>query len=160
MNFTINYLRINVPHPTISHRSSVGLLQALIAPIRKAMKKMLELNFGLYTQQLVLVRLQGLSSSFSRALSALLYHHIPFMWLDFKQTEIQGMLNQGTQGKSIWASFQLLFQLQTKLTIHSSKTYFTSASFPHPPPTPCHLLQQLLDESLLLGWKLRNNTQY
>lgn len=79
MNFTINYLRINVPHPTISHRSSVGLLQALIAPIRKAMKKMLELNFGLYTQQLVLVRLQGLSSSFSRALSALLYHHIPFM---------------------------------------------------------------------------------
>lgn len=82
------------------------------------------------------------------------------MWLDFKQTEIQGILNQGTQGKSIWASFQLLFELQTQLTIHSSKTYFTSASFPYPRPTPCHLLQQLLDESLLLGWKLRNNTQY
>lgn len=31
------------------------------------------------------------------------------MWLDFKQTEIQGMLNQGTQGKKYLSKLSTTF---------------------------------------------------
>lgn len=108
---------------TVSRGSGVGLLQGLTAPGRKAVKKrMLELNFGWSTQQLVLVRWQGFSSSSSRAPSITTYLSHDLIW-------------SRRRFKGIWVNFHLLFQLQTPRNLHSSKTHFTSASFPtHLPP--------------------------